>query len=118
MISKNKQHTRTFASFNDDKVNPLISSNDKYKSLPILPRHVIDAEKRFRLCGGIVISMVDIIYCVCYIIIEVYMRREQSQLFIVSCREIIIALSGSLYYNSIVLLYKHSTPLLNALMSI
>ena len=102
MISKNKQHTRTFASFNDDKVNPLISSNDKYKSLPILPRHVIDAEKRFRLCGGIVISMVDIIYCVCYIIIEVYEARAKTTFYCVLLRNF-IALSGSLYYNSIVL---------------
>jgi len=62
MENKTKQ-ILTFASFKLDKVNPLISSKDRYKSLPILPRHVIDAENRFRLCGGIVISMLNV-YCV------------------------------------------------------
>ena len=38
-------------------VSPSSGSNERYKSLPILPRHVIDAANRFRLCGGIVMSI-------------------------------------------------------------
>jgi hypothetical protein len=46
------------ASFNVLNVSPSSGSNDTYRSLPILPRHVIDDANRRRLCWGIVTSMV------------------------------------------------------------
>ena len=61
-------------------VSPSSGSNERYKSLPILPRHVIDAANRFRLCGGIVMSIIFIYLAMQYAnaIYSVSKRNEEQ----------------------------------------